>query len=80
MVVVVKRNGVDVTDVLFVNLVGGHASVAAAFGVPTNNAFGMLSICGPCGQPWPIDAVAKLMCFKERVGMKLLLFVVLHGV
>ena len=42
-----------------------------------NAAFGVLSACIPCWHPWPIDAGAKLMCFKERVGMRLLVFVVL---
>ena len=77
--VVVERRDLDVIDVLFVNLIGGRVSVAPSFGVPIDSAFGMLSVCGPRGQPWPTDAAAKLMCCEERMGVKLLLFVVLHG-
>ena len=67
------------TDVLLVKHVGGRAARPLPFGLLTNTALGMLSMCVPCGHPWPIDAEAKLMCFKERMGMRLLVFVVSHS-
>ena len=66
-------------DVLLVKYVGGRAAGPPPFGLLTNTALGMLSMCGPCGHPWQIDAEAKLMCLKERMGMRLLVFVVSHS-
>ena len=53
--------------------------IAVVLRTVINAAFGMLSTCIPYGHPCPVDSGAKLMYLKERMDMRLLVFVVLRS-
>ena len=73
----------------FVSLMEGQVSAAALCAVCIKVACRMLKVRGACEQPWKGHVVmaamvgfatlTRLRCFKERDGVRLLMFVVLRG-
>ena len=45
----------------------------------TSAMFGKLRAWVPCRNPWPTDSEAKLRYLKERVNVRLFVFVALRG-